>query len=45
MTNDSGILSNVRPYHGNKCVVVGNGATLEISHTSDVVLPLTSGFD
>ena len=45
MTNDSGILSNVCSYHGNKCVVVGNGATLEISHTGDAVLPLKSGFD
>ncbi|MDV3201087.1 MAG: hypothetical protein Q8877_02680 [Sweet potato little leaf phytoplasma] len=43
MTNDAGILCNVRPYHGTKFVAVGNGDALPITHTGDGLLPLLIG--
>ena len=43
MTNDAGILSNVRPYQGNTCIAVGNGDILDISHVGDTSIPLSSG--
>ncbi|KAJ1377724.1 Winged helix-like DNA-binding domain superfamily [Sesbania bispinosa] len=43
MTYDAGILSNLRPYHGNKYVAIGNGVVLDISHTGDTLVPMPSG--
>ena len=43
MTNATGILSNVRPYSGNTCIVVGNGNILDVSHIGDTSLPLSNG--
>ena len=35
MTNNVGILHNLRPYHGNMHVAVGNGDILDITYTGD----------
>lgn len=43
MTNEIGILSNIRCYRGNKDVAVENDASLEISCIDNAFIPLSIG--
>ena len=43
MTNNGGILRSLHLYHGNMYITIGNGDTLDITHTTDTSLALSSG--
>ena len=43
MTPSISQLSNVQPYSGIKCIIVGNGSSLSITHTGSFVIPSSTG--